>query len=86
MSFLYIYFRGRIYKIGSNLYEIPHALIQKFQTWNRNFPENASKDTDEIVVRALLLILVSRYELAQFHIEADTLKFIQGNCIEMNTS
>lgn len=68
---------GRIYKVGSNFFEIQHSVINQFMQWNINFPEN--KEIDKRMVHALLLILLTKEELANFDVPVCGVLFIQGS-------
>lgn len=69
---------GRIYKIGPKLCEIPWDVIDNFQKWNTSAPEMYSEEIDRKLVSALLLVLLSKGELANSDIDIDTLNFIKG--------
>lgn len=78
-SFFSFQKNGRGYLIGGKLFEIPDAVLKKFEVWNTP-PQDKSDEIDKRFVLALLLVLVSENDILNGNISQDALTFISGRC------
>lgn len=79
---MYLFFRfqkkGRVYKIGNSLMEIPFHLVDILIGWN-TLPRNEEIALDKRFVNSLLMVLVPLKILAAETAPESVLMFIRGN-------
>lgn len=69
--------KARVYKIGDNLTEFPHALIAKLVDWNKP-PRNTDCYYDKRFTRSLLMALVLEDRLVVSNVSDNEKKFIHS--------
>lgn len=69
--------KARVYKIGNNLTEFPHALIVKLLQWNKP-PRDTDIHYDKRFARALLMALVPEDRLRSSNVSDEEKQFIQS--------
>lgn len=69
--------KGRVYKIGAKLIEIPKKAVDKIIEWNTGFKRDDVR-YDKKICHSLLLCLVAKAQLQKAVVEPDVIRFIKG--------
>lgn len=75
--------KDRVYKIGNNLIEFPHALIEKLLDWNKP-PRNTDRYYDKRFTRSLLMSMVPKDRLVGSNVSEDEKQFILRELINIS--